>query len=108
MVEYQTGMIVSNEPGYYRDGEFGIRIENLVSIHEPRSIELGEIKMLGFETLTLCPIDKELILSELMTNEQIAWLDQYHARVRDELTQYIDDAETLTWLDAQTSPLERN
>ena len=105
MEEYQAGMIVSNEPGYYRDGGFGIRIENLISIHEPRSIEHGEIPMMGFETLTLCPIDKDLILPELMTSEQIAWLDQYHERVRKELTQYIDDAETLVWLEAQTNPI---
>ncbi len=105
MVEYQAGMIVSNEPGYYRDGGFGIRIENLISVHEPRPIELGEQDMMGFETLTLCPIDQELILPELMTDEQIKWLDQYHERVRKELTQYIDDETTLSWLNAQTQPI---
>ncbi|MEP2946156.1 MAG: aminopeptidase P family protein [Lentilitoribacter sp.] len=105
MVEYQAGMIVSNEPGYYRDGGFGIRIENLISVHEPRPIELGEQDMMGFETLTLCPIDQELILPELMTDEQIKWLDQYHERVREELTQYIDDETTLSWLNAQTQPI---
>lgn len=105
MVEYQAGMIVSNEPGYYRDGGFGIRIENLISVHEPRPIEFGEQDMMGFETLTLCPIDQELILPELMTDEQIKWLDQYHERVRKELTQYIDDETTLSWLNAQTQPI---
>lgn len=105
MVEYQAGMIVSNEPGYYRDGGFGIRIENLISVHEPRPIELGEQDMMGFETLTLCPIDQELILPELMNDEQIKWLDQYHERVRKELTQYIDDETTLAWLNEQTQPI---
>jgi Xaa-Pro aminopeptidase len=60
---------------------------------------------MGFETLTLCPIDQELILPELMTDEQIEWLDQYHERVRKELTQYIDDETTLTWLNEQTQPI---
>ena len=105
MVEYQPGMIVSNEPGYYRDGGFGIRIENLVYIHEPRDIELGETAMMGFETLTLCPIDQALILPELMTDEQINWLNKYHANVRDVLTPYIDDEAALSWLNAQTEPI---
>ena len=106
MVEYQPGMIVSNEPGYYRDGGFGIRIENLVYIHEPRDIELGETAMMGFETLTLCPIDQDLILPELMTDEQINWLNTYHANVRDVLTPYIDDEAALSWLNAQTKPIK--
>ncbi|MBO6920111.1 MAG: aminopeptidase P family protein [Rhizobiaceae bacterium] len=105
MVEYQPGMIVSNEPGYYRDGGFGIRIENLVYIHEPRDIELGETAMMGFETLTLCPIDQDLILPELMTDEQINWLNTYHATVREVLTPYIDDEAAVSWLNAQTEPI---
>lgn len=108
MVEYAPGMIVSNEPGYYRDGGFGIRIENLISIHKPRQIELGELPMMGFETLTLCPIDKDLILSEMMTREQIGWLDRYHERVRTELTPFIDDDQILLWLNAQTQPVSPN
>ncbi len=108
MVEYQPGMIVSNEPGYYRDGGFGIRIENLIYVHEPRDIELGETAMMGFETLTLCPIDQDLILPELMTDEQINWLNTYHANVRDVLTTYIDDEAALSWLNAQTKPIRAN
>lgn len=106
MVEYQPGMIVSNEPGYYRDGGFGIRIENLVYIHEPRDIELGETAMMGFETLTLCPIDQDLILPELLSDEQINWLNTYHATVREVLTPYIDDEAALSWLNAQTEPIK--
>jgi Xaa-Pro aminopeptidase len=105
MVEYQPGMIVSNEPGYYRDGGFGIRIENLIYVHEPRDIELGEMAMMGFETLTLCPIDQDLILPDLMTKAQIDWLNTYHANVRNVLTPYIDDEATLAWLNKQTEPL---
>jgi hypothetical protein len=63
MQELLPGMILSNEPGYYRDGAFGIRIENLVVVHEPQAIDGGDRPMLGFDTLTLCPIDKRLILS---------------------------------------------
>ncbi len=64
--ELLPGMILSNEPGYYRDGTFGIRIENLVVVHEPQAIDGGDKPMLGFDTLTLCPIDKRLILKELL------------------------------------------
>ncbi len=72
-------MILSNEPGYYREGEFGIRIENLVVV-EPREIEGGERPMLGFETLTLVPIDLRLIEPKLLTGEEKSWLNAYHAR----------------------------
>ncbi|MDP2733389.1 MAG: aminopeptidase family protein P, partial [Hoeflea sp.] len=97
------GMIVSNEPGYYRDGGFGIRIENLVTVHEPRDIEGGDKPMLGFETLTLCPIDRRLILRELLDAAEIDWLDAYHARVRAELTPLLADDPALDWLEAATA-----
>ena len=77
----EAGMIVSNEPGFYEEGGFGIRIENLVLV-EPRRIRGGAREMLGFETLTLAPIDTTLIELSLMTADEIAWLDAYHARVR--------------------------
>ena len=75
------GMIVSNEPGYYAAGAFGIRIENLVAV-ETRTIAGGERPMLGFETLTLAPIDLALVEPKLLDADEIAWLDAYHARVR--------------------------
>ncbi|MEO0388264.1 MAG: aminopeptidase P family protein [Pseudomonadota bacterium] len=75
------GMILSNEPGYYREGAFGIRIENLVAVTPPETPEGGDRAMLGFETLTLVPIDRRLILRDLLTGEERAWLDAYHARV---------------------------
>ncbi len=76
----EAGMILSNEPGYYKPGHFGIRIENLVLV-EDRVVTGGERAMLGFETLTLCPIDRRLIKASLLTGAEIQWLNTYHARV---------------------------
>ena len=74
-------MIVSNEPGYYRTGQFGIRIENLELVMPADAIAGGERPMLGFETLTLIPIDTRLVDTSLLARDEIAWLDAYHARV---------------------------
>jgi Xaa-Pro aminopeptidase len=90
------GMILSNEPGYYSAGAFGIRIENLVVV-EPRTIQGAERQMLGFETLTLAPIDLRLVQPTLMDADEIAWLDAYHARVRKSLSPFVD-APTRRWL----------
>ncbi len=90
------GMILSNEPGYYSPGAFGIRIENLVVV-EPRTIVGAEREMLGFETLTLAPIDLRLVDWKLMDADEIAWLDSYHARVRKSLSPLVDKA-TRRWL----------
>lgn len=99
------GMILSNEPGYYRDGAFGIRIENLVTVHEPRDIDGGDKPMLGFETLTLCPIDRRLILTDLLDTMERDWLDSYHARVRDELAPLLSGDPARDWLEAATEAL---
>jgi Xaa-Pro aminopeptidase len=90
------GMIVSNEPGYYAAGAFGIRIENLVAV-ETRAIPGGERPMLGFETLTLAPIDLSLVEPKLMDADEIAWLNDYHARVRKILSPRVDPS-TRGWL----------
>jgi len=103
--ELLSGMILSNEPGYYRDGAFGIRIENLVAVHEPKAIEGGERPMLGFETLTLCPIDKRLILTNLFDQAETEWLNAYHARVREELAPLLANDPAREWLEAATEPL---
>jgi Xaa-Pro aminopeptidase len=97
------GMIVSNEPGYYKAGAYGIRIENLVVV---TALERsgGEREMLGFETITLAPIDRALVDTTLLDAGEIAWLDAYHARVREELTSLVD-ADTARWLAAATRPL---
>jgi Xaa-Pro aminopeptidase len=96
------GMIVSNEPGYYKTGAYGIRIENLVLV-QPTAAG-GEREMLGFETLTLAPIDRMLIEPALLEDDEIAWLDAYHARVREELTPLVDP-DTANWLAAATRPI---
>ena len=97
------GMIVSNEPGYYAAGAFGIRMENLVAV-ETRTIAGGERPMLGFETLTLAPIDLSLVEPKLMDPDEIAWLDDYHARVRKVLSPLVD-APTRRWLTQATRRL---
>ncbi|WP_341631042.1 aminopeptidase P family protein [Sphingomonas agri] len=76
----QVGMILSNEPGYYKTGEYGIRIENLVLVVE-RQIEGAEKEMLGFETLTFAPIERRLIDAEMLDSEELVWLNCYHAHV---------------------------
>lgn len=79
-VTLEAGMILSNEPGYYREGAFGIRIENLVVVEERKSPRF-ERAMLGFETLTLCPIDTRPVIKGWLTRAEKAWLNAYHARV---------------------------
>lgn len=96
-VALQPGMILSNEPGYYKQGEFGIRIENLVLVQAPHMIAGGEREMMGFETLTLAPIDLRLVARELLNDEETAWLNAYHAGVREKLTPLVD-AQTANWL----------
>ncbi|WP_294539521.1 aminopeptidase P family protein [uncultured Rhodoblastus sp.] len=99
----EPGMILSNEPGYYREGAFGIRIENLVAV-EARKIAGGERDMLGFETLTMVPIDTRLIEPKLLTVEEKAWLNGYHAQARKVLTPHLDAAERI-WLRQATRPI---
>ena len=97
------GMVVSNEPGYYKTGAYGIRIENLVAVTEADDAN-GEF--LGFETLTLAPIDLALIDPAMLTADERAWLDAYHARVVETLSPLLtDDAATLDWLHAATAPI---
>jgi Xaa-Pro aminopeptidase len=99
----KPGMILSNEPGYYKAGAYGIRIENLVAVEQRPRPEGGERDLLGFRTLTLCPIDRRLIEPTLLTPEERAWLDAYHARVADELRPLVGDG--AAWLEAACAPL---
>ena len=99
----EPGMILSNEPGYYKAGEFGIRIENLFLIEE-REIEGGEQTMLGFETLTFAPLERKLIDVEMLSPNQRQWVDAYHARVRAVIAPQLE-GDDLEWLEAQTAPL---
>jgi Xaa-Pro aminopeptidase len=100
------GMIVSNEPGYYKTGAYGIRIENLVVVQPANGSAASERErdMLCFETLSLAPIDRTLVARELLEAEEIAWLDTYHTRVRETLTPLVD-RDTARWLAAATAPL---
>jgi Xaa-Pro aminopeptidase len=97
------GMIVSDEPGYYRTGAYGIRIENLVAVVSVEH-EAAERPLFGFETLTLAPIDRNAIEAALLSDEEINWLDAYHTRVRETLTPLVDTA-TAAWLAQATEPL---
>ena len=99
----RAGMFLSNEPGYYKPGEYGIRIENLVLVEE-REIAGGEATMLGFETLTLAPIDTAMIDITLLTVAEQAWLNNYHAKVFDVVAPQIDGA-ALRWLTEACSPI---
>ena len=98
-----AGMILSNEPGYYKAGEYGIRIENLVLVKDVE-IEGGEGQWLGFETLTFAPIDKTLVDKSLLSPEEIDWWNTYHAKVRDILAPQME-GEELAWLEEACQPL---
>jgi Xaa-Pro aminopeptidase len=99
----RTGMIISNEPGYYKAGEYGIRIENLVLV-EDRHIDGAEAPMLGFETLTFCPIERSLIVAALLTAAERTWLDAYHARVLEMLGPQMQ-GDDLAWLKGKCAPI---
>ena len=98
------GMILSNEPGYYKTGQYGIRCENLILVEPAAEIEGGDIAMHGFETLTLVPFDRRLLRTDLLTRDELHWLDGYHARVRAEIGPMVDDG-VLAWLEQATKPL---
>jgi Xaa-Pro aminopeptidase len=102
-IALEPGMIISNEPGYYAVGRYGIRIENLIVV-EPRTIAGAEREMLGFETISLAPIDAEAIDVKLLETDEIAWLDAYHARVRAILSPMVDRP-TRAWLAKATRKL---
>ena len=100
----EPGMILSNEPGYYREGAWGIRIENLVTVTEASVPEGGDRPMLGFETLTWCPIDRRLIALERLDGEERRWLDAYHAEVLARIGPEVGD-DIRHWLDSACAPL---
>ncbi len=102
-VALKPGMIVSNEPGYYKTGAYGIRIENLVCV-TALEIEGAEKPMLGFETLTLAPIDRNLVEPGLLSQAETEWLNAYHWRVREALAPLIDP-DSADWLEQATEPV---
>lgn len=103
-VPLQPGMIVSNEPGYYKTGAYGIRIENLLVVTEAQAIAGGERAMLGFENLTLAPIDARLIEPSLLHDSDRAWLNAYHAQVRTVIGPHLE-ASARDWLEQATRPV---
>lgn len=102
-IQLEPGMITSNEPGVYREGEYGIRIENLILCKEKMKTEFGVF--LEFETLTLCPMDKELVDVSLLTQEEIEWFDNYHQKVYNALEPKVRP-ELKEWLKEKTAPLQ--
>ncbi|MCB1381842.1 MAG: aminopeptidase P family protein [Notoacmeibacter sp.] len=98
------GMILSNEPGYYKDGAYGIRLENLIVVTPATAIPGGDIPMHGFETLTLCPFDRRMIVAPMLTREEVNWLNAYHARVAAEIVPMLEGSDRV-WLEAACAPL---
>ena len=104
-VALKPGMVISNEPGYYKAGAYGIRIENLVTVQRAAPAAGTETEMVEFETLTLAPIDRNMIDPMLLTTQEIAWLDSYHARVRELIEPQLDEA-AAAWLRQASAPVD--
>jgi Xaa-Pro aminopeptidase len=94
-------MILSNEPGFYKEGEYGIRIENLVLVEEKTKISSDSKDYLGFKTLTKAPIDIRLIDKKMLSEEEVKWLNEYHKCVCDDLAAHLDD-DVKKWLKDNT------
>lgn len=101
-VVLKPGMVISDEPAMYRTGEYGIRTENMILCREDSETEFG--RFLGFETLTLCPIDTRLVIPTMLSARERAWLNKYHQLVYDKLSPYLDEAEK-TWLKNKTTEI---
>lgn len=98
----EAGMTVTDEPGVYLEGRFGVRIENTLLVVKHSETEFGQF--LAFEPLTLCPIDKSPIVVKLLTEEEQLWLNDYHRKVYEKLSPYLDEEER-KWLESQTSSI---
>ncbi|PIR39655.1 MAG: X-Pro aminopeptidase [Alphaproteobacteria bacterium CG11_big_fil_rev_8_21_14_0_20_39_49] len=101
-VPLQEGMILSNEPGFYKEGEYGIRIENLVIVEKKEGLSKGKQQFLGFKPLTKAPIDLKLVDKKMLSNEEISWLNNYHKMVISDLSKSLDD-DVKKWLKDTTS-----
>jgi len=102
-VSLNTKMILSNEPGYYKDNEYGIRIENLVVVVE-KEVAGADKEMLGFETLTFAPIDRRLIVAEMLSVRERRWLDDYHAEVLARIGPQLE-GDDKAWIERACAPL---
>jgi Xaa-Pro aminopeptidase len=100
-------MVCSNEPGYYEDGAFGVRIENLfIVVEAPTEFRYAGQSYYTCERLTVCPLQKKMIVKELLTPEEVSWVDRYHQEVLAALSPRLEGCEEeLAWLKAATSPL---
>ena len=104
-VPFQPGMILSNEPGYYREGAFGIRIENLIVVQKALDIQGADGRdQLSFETLCYVPIDRRLVVAEMMSADEIKWLNDYHAECYARSADHLQD-DLRSWLEAATAPI---
>lgn len=101
----QPGMVVSNEPGYYKTGGYGIRIENLVMVDSVKQPKGSERRLLGFQTLTCAPYDIRLIEPKLLSKAEVDWINEYHAWVRKQLSKPLDK-KTRSWLEKATKPIK--
>ncbi|MDD9901836.1 MAG: aminopeptidase family protein P [Alphaproteobacteria bacterium] len=108
-VAFQPGMVVSNEPGYYKEGAYGIRIESLVTVIDTGEKDENGKKMLGFKTLTMAPIDQNLIAPHMLTDKEVQWLNDYHADVRKNLTPLLEnkDPKANAFLQSATAPINK-
>jgi Xaa-Pro aminopeptidase len=104
MAALEPGMIVSNEPGYYKEGAYGIRLENLMVVTAPAAVPGGDRDMMGFDILTLAPFDRRLVDTKLLDAAERAWLDAYHERVLRELGPEVPP-EVRGWLEKATAKL---
>ncbi len=104
-IALEPGMIISNEPGFYKEGEFGIRIENLVLVREDEELSTKDSRMLCFETLTWAPIDQRLIKASLLTQDEAAWLNGYHAKVLENVGPRLKEPDR-EWLEKMTRPIK--
>lgn len=103
----QPGMIMSNEPGYYKAGDYGIRIENLLIVREAEPVEGGERPMHWFETLTFTPIDRNLVDPAIMTDAELDWFNNYHCEVLKKIMPRLESDEDQTWLQTACAPVTR-
>lgn len=103
-VPLQAGNVLSNEPGYYKEGEYGIRIENLIVVRKDEKLSSEDSEFLGFETITFCPIDLRLIDREIMTDEEVEWFNDYHRQVFDNLSPHLDENHK-NWLKDRTAEI---
>ncbi len=103
-VELKPGMILSNEPGLYREGDYGIRLETLILVTAPARIDGGDREMMAFETLTLVPFDRRLIDASLLSSEEKRWLNAYHAEVGEKIGPLLGDNDR-RWLAGATDPM---